>query len=242
MTEEFVKKEDALKNYSAKEFRTPDGYTSDMVLTTVKELSGVPTLHILLIKRATKNAEGRPNIEGGKWAVPGGFVEESESADQAAERELQEETGLTNIPLTAFGVFDKPGRDPRGWIISRSFYAIVPTEALEKRAAGDDAADIGLFPMTEALELPLAFDHLEILKKAFNAITEEFLLTTAIRDFLPETFSAELLYQTLNGCTKPGVLPDEVEFMENIDYLPYLEKTGELYRFNADVEAGSIYF
>ncbi|MBA5828067.1 NUDIX hydrolase, partial [Escherichia coli] len=69
-----------------------------------------------------------------------------------------------------------------------------------------------------------------------------FLLTTAIRDFLPETFSAELLYQTLDGCTKPGILPDEVEFMENIEYLPYLEKVGELYRFNADAEAGSIYF
>ncbi|CAM4197906.1 NUDIX domain-containing protein [Listeria ivanovii] len=242
MTEEFVKEEDALKNYSAKGFRTPDGYTSDMVLTTIKELNQIPTLHILLIKRAATNAEGKPNIEGGKWAVPGGFVEENESADQAAKRELEEETGLTNIPLTAFGVFDKPGRDPRGWIISRCFYAIVPSEALEKRVAGDDAADIGLFPMTEALELPLAFDHLEILKKAFNAITEEFLLTTAIRDFLPETFSAELLYETLNGCTKPGVLPDEVEFIGNMEYLPYLEKVGEHYRFNADAEADNIYF
>ncbi|MBA5770408.1 NUDIX hydrolase, partial [Escherichia coli] len=92
---------------------------------------------------------------------------ENESADQAAERELEEETSLTNIPLIPFGVFDKPGRDPRGWIISRAFYAIVPPEALEKRAAGDDAADIGLFSMTEALELPLAFDHLDMLKKAY---------------------------------------------------------------------------
>ncbi|EAD2623974.1 TPA: NUDIX hydrolase [Listeria monocytogenes] len=242
MTEEFVNKEDALKNYNVKEFRTPDGYTSDMILTTVKELNGKPTLHILLIKRSLTNAEGKPNMEGGKWAVPGGFVDENESANQAAERELEEETSLTGIPLIPFGVFDKPGRDPRGWIISRAFYAIVPPEALEKRAAGDDAADIGLFPMTEALELPLAFDHLDMLKKAYSAITEEFLLTTAIRDFLPETFSAELLYQTLDGCTKPGILPDEVEFMENIEYLPYLEKVGELYRFNADAEAGSIYF
>lgn len=92
MTEEFVNKEDALKNYNVKEFRTPDGYTSDMILTTVKEVNGKPTLHILLIKRSSTNAEGRPNIEGGKWAVPGGFVDENESADQAAERELEEET------------------------------------------------------------------------------------------------------------------------------------------------------
>ncbi|HAC3589474.1 TPA_asm: NUDIX hydrolase, partial [Listeria monocytogenes] len=56
MTEEFVNKEDALKNYNAKEFRTPDGYTSDMILTTVKELNGKPTLHILLIKRSLTNA------------------------------------------------------------------------------------------------------------------------------------------------------------------------------------------
>ncbi|MBC1516033.1 NUDIX domain-containing protein [Listeria immobilis] len=242
MTEEFVKKEDALKHYQASEFRTPDGYTSDMVLTTVKELNGKPTLHVLLIKRAAKNAEDRPNIEGGKWAVPGGFVEESESAEQAAERELQEETNLTGIPLTAFGVFDTPGRDPRGWIISRAFYAIVPVEALEKRVAGDDAADIGLFPMEEALKLPLAFDHLDMLEKAFKAITEEFLLTTAIRDFLPETFTAELLFETLSGCTKPGILPDEVEFMENIEYLPFLEKVDTHYQFISDAEAGSIYY
>lgn len=81
-----------------------------MILTTVKEVNGKPTLHILLIKRSSTNAEGRPNIEGGKWAVPGGFVDENESADQAAERELEEETSLTGIPLIPFGVFDKPGR------------------------------------------------------------------------------------------------------------------------------------
>lgn len=213
-----------------------------MILTTVKELNGKPTLHILLIKRSLTNAEGKPNMEGGKWAVPGGFVDENESADQAAERELEEETSLTNIPLIPFGVFDKPGRDPRGWIISRAFYAIVPPEALEKRWWLGMMRWISTFPNDGSTELPLAFDHLDMLKKAFSAITEEFLLTTAIRDFLPETFSAELLYQTLDGCTKPGILPDEVEFMENIEYLPYLEKVGELYRFNADAEAGSIYF
>lgn len=131
-------------------------------------------------------------------------MDENESADQAAERELEEETSLTNIPLIPFGVFDKPGVIRAVGLFRGRFYAIVPPEALEKRAAGDDAVDIGLFPMTEALELPLAFDHLDMLKKAFSAITEEFLLTTAIRDFLPETFSAELLYQTLDGCTKPG--------------------------------------
>ncbi len=113
MTEDLVHKEDALNNYTAKEFRTPDGYTSDMILTTVKQLYGKPKLHILLIKRSLTIAEGKPIMAGVKLADSGGFADKKECADQAAESELEEENSMTGIPLIPFEVLDKPGRDLR---------------------------------------------------------------------------------------------------------------------------------
>ncbi|WP_239257124.1 NUDIX domain-containing protein [Listeria ilorinensis] len=243
MTDQFIKAEDALKSYDASVFRTPDGYTSDILLFTVKNEANRPKLHILLIERAKMNAEGKPNMEGGKWAIPGGFVDEHEDAHTAGIRELEEETGLTDIPLTAFGVYDKPGRDPRGWIISRAHYAFVPLEALEKRAAGDDAQNVALFSIEKALELPLAFDHKDILTDAFESITKEILLTTKVSDFLPKVFSEVDLYAVLEGCTKQGTLPPFEEFASYLNLLPFIEQDeAGNYRFVSEARAHSIFF
>ncbi|PEZ80685.1 hypothetical protein CN380_16450 [Bacillus sp. AFS017274] len=84
-------------------------------------------LKLLLIKRATKDKEGSPNVEGDKWALPGGFV----NAYEAAKRELKEETGVAGFHVKHFGVYDRPGRDPTGWIISNAFYAIRPCFLLQ---------------------------------------------------------------------------------------------------------------
>src|SRR4051812_22983401 len=113
-----------------KKYITPDGYTADIAIftiTTKKTAKKAPPemlLKILLIKRAAKDREGNANVEGDKWALPGGFVNPDETAYTAAKRELKEETGVTGFHLKHFGVFDQPGRDPRGWIISNAFYAI----------------------------------------------------------------------------------------------------------------------
>ena len=91
---------------------------------------------LLLIRR-----KGHPFM--GKWALPGGFVEEGESADAAAARELWEETGLTGAVLSPAGFFSDPGRDPRCWTVTRSYVAKLPAGATP--VAGDDAADTGWF-------------------------------------------------------------------------------------------------
>ncbi|TFE68563.1 NUDIX hydrolase [Methylacidiphilum sp. Yel] len=107
------------------------------------------TLHLLLIQR--KN----PPFQG-MWALPGGFVEENEDLEEAALRELKEETNISASQLVQIGAFGKPGRDPRGRVISIAFLLVMPFENL-KPAAGDDAKNACFFPLNQ---LPiLAFDH-----------------------------------------------------------------------------------
>ena len=91
---------------------------------------------LLLIRR-----KGHPFM--GKRALPGGFVEKGESAEEAAARELEEETGVTGAAIQPAGFFSGPGRDPRGWTVTRSFVAPLPEGVTPE--AGDDAADAGWF-------------------------------------------------------------------------------------------------
>jgi 8-oxo-dGTP diphosphatase len=110
---------------------------------------------ILLIKR--KRAPFK-----GTWAIPGGFVEIDEPLEDAAARELQEETGLERVRLRQFGAFGDPDRDPRGRTISIAF-----TGELARRrdiAGSDDAEEAAWFPLSK---LPrLGFDHRKIIRAA----------------------------------------------------------------------------
>jgi 8-oxo-dGTP diphosphatase len=111
---------------------------------------------VLLIRRR------QPPYQGA-WALPGGFVEPDEPLEQAARRELHEETGVSVESLVQLGAFGDPGRDPRGWTVSVAFLARVPANSISPVAA-DDALDVAWHPMDR---LPvLAFDHAEILKAA----------------------------------------------------------------------------
>ena len=99
----------------------------------------------------------------GYLALPGGFVEEDESVEDAAIRELAEETDLHVTPdrLTMIGVFSKPDRDPRGRVVSVAYAAKVHPNATA--VAGDDAKQTVWLSWEEAIIKPLAFDHREIL-------------------------------------------------------------------------------
>ncbi len=92
----------------------------------------------------------------GKWALPGGFVNMDESLEDAARRELLEETGVRTTRIEQLHTFGDPGRDPRGRVISVVYLARVNAGSVEP-AAADDAADVGW----HSLRRPpaLAFDH-----------------------------------------------------------------------------------
>uniref|UniRef100_A0A7S3RAE2 Nudix hydrolase domain-containing protein n=1 Tax=Dunaliella tertiolecta TaxID=3047 RepID=A0A7S3RAE2_DUNTE len=105
-----------------------------------------------------------------KWAIPGGFVDENESLDAAASRELLEETSVppSKAYMTQIGMFGDPGRDPRGWVVSAAYAAIVPDTIPVK--AGDDAQDAQWYALNNLP--PLAFDHKLIIKTACRRLAE----------------------------------------------------------------------
>jgi len=109
--------------------------TVDIVLFTIRERR----VELLLIKRRGKPFAGR-------YALPGGFVEEKESLDAAAVRELREETGMDTAYLEQLYTFGEPKRDPRGRMVTVAYYGLAPYTASLR--AGTDAAEAGWFPVT----------------------------------------------------------------------------------------------
>ena len=104
----------------------------------------------------------------GKWCVPGGFVNLDEELGDASARELEEETGLTDVPLEQIYTAGKVGRDPRGRVITVVFMGITP-KPQRKIRAGDDAAKARWFDI-EKLPKDLAFDHNEVVRLAIRKL------------------------------------------------------------------------
>ena len=102
----------------------------------------------------------------GCWALPGGFVEAGEQVTEAARRELREETGLTAGPLQLLGVYDTPGRDPRGWTVSVAYLDLRDRE--EAVSGADDAADARWLEVEAGRLRALAFDHARIVEDAID--------------------------------------------------------------------------
>lgn len=139
--------------------------TVDTVLFTIR----AGELAVLMIRR------GGPPFKG-HWALPGGFVEENESLERAAARELQEETGVVQTVLEQLGAFGDPGRDPRGHTVSVAFYAFLV--ATTRPVAADDAADAQWVPLSTLARARVAFDHSRILALAVERLREQLMMQT----------------------------------------------------------------
>lgn len=157
----------------------------DIVIFTVQ--AGV--LHVLLVKR-------RIDPFKGKLAIPGGFVLENESLEEAALRELEEESGVRNVYLEQLYSFGEPKRDPRGRIISVAYFALIsPDRTLQ---AGTDASEANWWPVSEVSNL--AFDHTTILEYALERLRNKLEYTTVGFQLLPEKFTLtelQVIYEAI---------------------------------------------
>jgi 8-oxo-dGTP diphosphatase len=148
--------------------------TVDIVIFTIQQ--GV--LKVLLVKRRIP-----PFL--GVFAIPGGFVLENEDLEQAAVRELREETGVSDVYLEQLYSFGKPDRDPRGRVVTVAYFALISADRRLK--AGSDAAEAAWYTVDDLP--PLAFDHATILNYALERLRNKLEYTTVGFQLLPEKFT-----------------------------------------------------
>jgi 8-oxo-dGTP diphosphatase len=201
--------------------------TVDVVIFTVRDR----ILHVLLVRR------GIPPFEG-QYAIPGGFIHENESLEEAAVRELYEETGVRDVFLEQLYSFGDVDRDPRGRVITVAYYALIAS-GQRSLSPGTDAAEARWFSNAELPEL--AFDHRRILDYALERLRNKLEYTTVGFQLLPEKFTLSELQTVYEAIF--GKRLDKRNFRRKIALLRILKplrewqrtgrKPARLYRFAA---------
>jgi len=173
-------------------------------------------LKVMLIQR------GLPPFEG-KWALPGGFVRLDETLDEAAQRELEEETGLSKVFLEQLYTFSDVDRDPRERVVSVAYYALVNLRDHQVHAA-TDARDAGWFGVHDVPSL--AFDHAEILSLALERLRGKLRYQPVGFELLPRKFTLSEL-QHLYELVLERTL-DKRNFRKRVLAMDLLEETDEV--------------
>lgn len=189
------------------------GLATDVVVFTIRE----QRLLVLLVRRSREPFAGH-------WALPGGTVPVHEGLEDCASRMLREKTGVRGVYLEQLYSFGRPERDPRGRVVSVSYYALVPPERVHTVIDGD-----GRLAWTPVDTLPeLAFDHGEIVSMAHRRLAAKLEYSTIALQFMGERFTLSELqsvYETILG--EPL---DKRNFRKRVRSLPCIEDTGEWFR------------
>jgi 8-oxo-dGTP diphosphatase len=204
--------EESAATYDASRYERPS-VTIDVVIFTLIERE----LHVLLVQRKRWPFDGH-------WAIPGGFINMDESLEQAARRELEEETGVHDVYLEQLFTFGDVGRDPRTRVISVAYIALVRFDAQHLRVS-DESHDVRWFPVS-ALPQELAFDHEQILAYAISRLRSKLEYTTLAFQLLPELFSILELKHTYEQIL--GEKLDKGNFYRKIKEADLLEETAQM--------------
>jgi 8-oxo-dGTP diphosphatase len=176
------------------------------------------TLKVLLIRRAL------PPFEG-KWALPGGFVHIDETLDEAARRELEEETGLKLSYLEQLYTFGAVDRDPRERVVTVSYFALVKLLDHKVQAA-TDARDAAWFAVDDVPAL--AFDHVEILAAARTRLRNKVRYEPIGFELLPRKFTLSQLQRLYETVLERAL--DKRNFRKKVLALGILEELDEVER------------
>jgi 8-oxo-dGTP diphosphatase len=208
-------------------YEAPIGLSADPVVFTLSH----DGLSVLLARRLEEPQRGM-------FALPGGFVGAAESPEQTAERKLRDKTGVGSVHLEQLRTYADPARDPRGWLPSIAYLALVGPDALpEERPAERDA---GWHPV-EALP-PLALDHARIVDDGLwrlrARVADKSWFVRVAGGLLPEQFTlrqAQLLYEALRG-----EAVDPANFRRDVRATGLLTDTGE-HRSEGPGRPGRVY-
>jgi 8-oxo-dGTP diphosphatase len=182
--------------------------------------------------------ERRDKPFAGMWAIPGGFMEGNETVEETALRELEEETGIKDVYLEQFHVFNKPGRDPRGPTVTIALFALINSDRC-RLIASEDAAKAKWWP---AYKLPpLAFDHAEIYAKALDALRIALRTRPLAFELLPKEFTLTHLQDLYEQVF--DIKLDKRNFRKKIAKMDFIQASGNktvgerhrpalLYRYN----------
>lgn len=158
----------------------------------------------------------------GMWAIPGGYVLKNETLEDAALRELSEETGVKDVYLEQLFTFGDPNRDPRGRVITVTYYALIDGEHLQIEAA-TDAIEVKWVSVKKAPNL--AFDHNKILKVGVERLKSKIGYSNVVFGLLPKTFRLSELQKMYEIILDQNL--DKRNFRKKMMSLGLLEATGQ---------------
>lgn len=186
--------------------------TVDIVVFALDE----DDLQVMLIQRDLPPFEGQ-------WALPGGFVHVDETLDEAARRELAEETGLVDIYLEQLYTFGQVDRDPRERVVTVAYYALVNLAGHNVRAS-TDARNAAWFPVSDLP--PLAFDHLQILEMAHERLRGKVRYQPIGFELLPQRFTLRQLQHLYEVILDREL--DKRNFRKKVQAMGIVKETGEI--------------
>ncbi len=203
-------KKSSKSRYDVSKYKRPS-VTADILVFTVQDNE----LKIALVKRGLWPFEGR-------WALPGGFVKMKETLENAAKRELREETGVKNVYLEQLYTFGDVKRDPRTRVITVAHFALVPSENI-KLSAATDAKEVKWFFVKKLP--PLAFDHKKIIQRGLARLRSKIGYTNIVWGLLPKKFRLSQLQNIYEAVL--GKKVDKRNFRRKMLALGLLAPTGQ---------------
>ena len=188
--------------------------TTNVVVFTLRDAR----LKVLLVRRGSDPFKSM-------WSLPGATVALDEDLDDCAMRALDEDTGISGVYLEQLFTFGAPARDPRKRTVAVCYFALVPSERLQLRAALD-AEGVGWFSLDE---LPgLAFDHADMVEVARQRLAAKLAYSTIAFQFMPEKFTLSELQEVYEIILDEPI--DKRNFRKRIMALDQIDETEEVRR------------